>query len=76
MYIPVKDTNFVKDTRTNALLTVNKSILAQNEARKNLGKKLNGSSEEINKLKNDIENINKDLSDIKILLKQLLEKKE
>ena len=76
MYVPVKDTNFVKDTRTTALLTVNKSVLAQNEARKKLGQKLNGSTDEINKLKNDVNEISKDLSEIKILLKQLLEKKE
>lgn len=76
MYIPVKDTNFVKDTKTKALLTVNKSILLQNEARKKLGERLNGKNEEINKLKNDVAIINKDLLEIKLLLKQLIDKKE
>lgn len=76
MYIPVKDTNFVKDTNTKALLTVNRSVLVQNEARKKLGQKLNSKNDEINKLKEDVETINQDLSEIKFLLKQLLDKKE
>jgi hypothetical protein len=34
MKLPVRGTNFVKDTTTGALLTVNPSVLAENEARK------------------------------------------
>ena len=36
MKLPVRGTNFVKDTKTGALLTVNPSVLAENEARKRL----------------------------------------
>lgn len=76
MKVPVKDTGFVKDTTNGALLSVNKSILLQNQARIELGKKLNSKNDEINKLKEQVENINQDVSEIKTLLKQLIQQRD
>jgi ACT domain-containing protein len=76
MRVPVKDTGFVKDTTNGALLTVNRSVLLENKARIELGKKLNSKNDEINKLKEQVESINRDVSDIKDLLKQLIQQRD
>ena len=76
MKVPVKDTGFVKDTTNGALLTVNRSVLLENKARIELGKKLNSKNDEINKLKEQVESINRDVSDIKDLLKQLIQQRD
>jgi hypothetical protein len=76
MLIPVEGTPYVKDTSTNALLTVNKTAIEQNEARKRLANNLNSKSHEINSIKQDIQSLNADLSEIKELLKNLLVKEK
>lgn len=65
----------MKDKKTNALLTINKNVLIQNESRKKLSGKLKGNDEEINILKNKIDNINCDIHEIKNMLKILIEQK-
>lgn len=74
MLIPVEGTAFVKDTSTNALLTVNRTAIEQNEARKRLSNNLKAKSDDINTIKSQIESLNSDLSEIKQLLKNLLGK--
>jgi flagellar motility protein MotE (MotC chaperone) len=76
MLVPVEGTQFVKDTSTNALLTVNKSAIEQNEARKRLSKNLKDKSDDINNMKYQLEELNSDLSEIKALLKTLLAKEK
>lgn len=76
MLVPVEGTQFVKDTSTNALLTVSKSAIEQNEARKRLSKSLKDKSDDINNIKSQIEGLNADLSEIKALLKTLLVKEK
>jgi chromosome segregation ATPase len=76
MLIPVEGTPYVKDTSTSALLTVNKSAIEQNEARKRLSNNLNTKSHEINNIKEQIDNLNSDISEIKELLKTLLVKEK
>ena len=74
MKLPVRGTNFVKDTTTGALLTVNPSVLAENEARKRLKAKLNSKNDEINKLKEQVDLLGQDMGDIKNMLKQLIKR--
>ena len=75
-FLKVEGDQFVKDKKTSALLTVNKNILLQNEARKKLGQKLNGKDEEINKLKEKVNEITYDIGEIKNMLSMLLQKKD
>lgn len=70
--LKVEGTNFVKDTRTNALLMTGKSALAENEARKNLSKMLSSKNEEINNLKSEVKSISEDVREIKNLLTTML----
>ena len=74
MLIPVEGNNYVKDTSTNALLTVNRTAIEQNEARKRLSNNLKAKSDDINNIKSQIESLNSDLSEIKDMLKNLLVK--
>jgi prefoldin subunit 5 len=74
MKLPVRGTNFVKDTSTGALLTVNPSVLAENEARKRLKLKLNSKNDEINKLKEQVNLLSQDIGDIKNILTQLIKR--
>ena len=74
MLIPVEGTAFVKDTSTNALLTVNRTAIEQNEARKRLSNNLKAKSDDINNIKSQIESLNSDLSEIIEMLKNLLVK--
>lgn len=74
MLIPVEGTQFVKDTSTNALLTVNRTAIEQNEARKRLNNNLKAKADDINNIKSQIESLNSDLSEIKEMLKNLLDK--
>jgi len=60
-YLKVEGDLYVKDKRTSALLTVNKNVLLQNEARKKLGQKLNSKDDEINNLKSKVEEITNDI---------------
>jgi hypothetical protein len=48
----------------------------ENQARIELGKKLNSKNDEINKLKDQVQNINQDISEIKDLLKQLIQQRD
>ena len=75
-FLKVEGDQFVKDKKTSALLTINKNILLQNEARKKLGQKLNGKDEEINKLKEKVNEITDDIGEIKNMLSMLLQKKD
>jgi septal ring factor EnvC (AmiA/AmiB activator) len=72
MLVPVEGTPYVKDTNTNALLTVNRTAIEQNEARKRLSSSLNTKAEDINNMKTQIASLNQDLSEIKQMLKQLM----
>lgn len=71
-FLKVEGTNFVKDTRNNALLMTGKTALAENEARKSLSKVLSSKNEEINNLKSEIKTISEDVQEIKNLLTILL----
>jgi ACT domain-containing protein len=75
-YLKVEGDLYVKDKRTSALLTVNKNVLLQNEARKKLGQKLNSKDDEINSLKNKVEEITNDIGEIKTMLSLLLKKED
>ena len=70
--LKVEGGQFVKNTDNTALLTVNRTALAENEARKKLSAKLNSKNEEINILKSQVENLSRDISDIKSMMAQLL----
>lgn len=74
MRVPIKGTNFVKDMKNGALLSVNKSVLQENEARKRLKAKINAKNDEINNLKEQVESLNNDISDIKNMLQQLIKR--
>jgi hypothetical protein len=76
MFIPVEGTPYVKDTNTSALLTVNRTAIEQNEARKRLSNNLKAKSDDINNIKSQIASLNSDLSEIKELLKTLLVKEK
>lgn len=71
-FLKVEGTNFVKDTRNNALLMTGKTALAENEARKSLSKVLSSKNQEINNLKSEIKTISEDVQEIKNLLTILL----
>lgn len=73
MLVTVEGTQFAKDTRTSAVLTVDRSVLIQNEARKKLANRINGKNDMINRLDNDVTSLKNDIQEIKSLLKQLLE---
>jgi ACT domain-containing protein len=75
-YLKVEGDLYVKDKRTSALLTVNKNVLLQNEARKKLGQKLNSKDDEINNLKSKVEEITNDIGEIKTMLTLLLKKED
>ena len=72
MLVPVEGTPYVNDTTTNALLTVNRTAIEQNEARKRLSNSLNTKAEDINNMKTQIAGLNQDLSEIKQMLKHLM----
>lgn len=74
MLVKVEGTPYSKDTKTKALLTTSKEVLAQNEARKKLSASLKGKDDEINKLKTQVGSMANDLVEIKALLQQLLTK--
>lgn len=74
MKVPVKGTGFVKDMNNGALLSVNKTVLLENEARKRLKAKINAKDTEINNLKNQITSLNNDVSDIKKMLQHLIKR--
>jgi len=71
-FLKVEGTNFVKDTRTGALLMTGRSSLVENEARKKLAQRLNGKNEEINNLKSQVDSLSTDIQEIKSLLTLLL----
>jgi len=74
--VKVEGGQFVKNKKNGALLTVNRNVLLQNEARKKLGQKINGNDAEINNLKTKIEEMSNDMDEIKSLLKTLIHKKD
>lgn len=75
MFLKVEGTNFVKDSTTNALLMTGRGALAENEARKKLGERLNGKNDEINKLKTQVQEMSGDMKEIKELLNALLKQR-
>lgn len=75
-FLKVEGDQFVKDKKNSALLTVNKNVLLQNEARKKLAEKINGKNDEINILKDKVVEITNDIDEIKHMLKMLLQKKD
>ncbi len=75
-FLKVEGGYFIKDSKTNALLTVNKNVLMQNEARKKIGNRIKDSGEEINNLKAKMHEMTDDITQIKNMLKILIEKKE
>lgn len=70
--LKVEGGQFVKNTDNRALLTVNRTALAENEARKKLSEKMNSKNAEINILKSQVDNLSSDIVDIKMMLNQLL----
>jgi septal ring factor EnvC (AmiA/AmiB activator) len=75
-FLKVEGDQFVKDKKNSALLTVNRNVLLQNEARKKLAEKINGKNDEINILKDKVVEITNDIDEIKTMLKILLQKKD
>jgi len=73
MLLNIEGSQFAKDTRTSAILTVDRSVLAQNEARKKIASKINSKNDTINRLENDVDFLKNNLQEIKLLLKQLIE---
>jgi uncharacterized coiled-coil DUF342 family protein len=73
--VKVEGDQFVKNKKNGAILAVNRNILAQNEARKKLGQKINGNDTEINNLKCKIEEMSNDIGEIKSLLNHLIQKR-
>jgi len=71
-YLKVEGTNFVKDTKSNALLMTGRNALIENEARKNLSKRLGGKDNEINKLKDQVNDLSSDIQEIKSLLNMII----
>ena len=71
-YLKVEGTNFVKDTKTGALLMTGRSSLSENEARKKLAQRINGKNDEINNLKSQVDSLSSDMQEIKSLLTSLL----
>jgi hypothetical protein len=71
-YLKVEGTNFVKDTKSNALLMTGRNALIENEARKNLSKRLVGKDDEINKLKDKVDVLSSDIHEIKSLLNMII----
>ena len=70
--LKVEGGQFVKNTDNRALLTVNRTALAENEARKKLSETMNSKNVEINILKSQVDSLSNDISYIKMLLTQLL----
>jgi chaperonin cofactor prefoldin len=75
MLVKVEGGHFVKDTGNKALLTVNRSVLQENEARKKLSQRINGKNDEINTLKTQVDSLSADISEIKMMLNQLINHK-
>jgi hypothetical protein len=75
-FLKVEGGYFIKDSKTSALLTVNKNVLMQNEARKKIGGRIKDNGEEINNLKAKMHEMTDDITQIKNMLKILIEKKE
>ena len=73
MLVKVEGTEFVKDTKTTALLMTGRNALAQNDARKKLAERMKSKDESINRLKEDVSGLKQDLHEMKMLLKQLVE---
>jgi len=73
MFVKVEGTEFVKDTKTSALLMTGRNALAENEARKKMAARLKSKDDNINKIEDDVDDLKKDLLEIKRLLKQLVE---
>lgn len=74
MLLKVEGGHFVKNTENNALLTVNKSALAENEARKKLAARINYKDVEINSLKQNVDELSNDILEIKKMLVKLISK--
>lgn len=74
MLVKVEGGQFVKDTNNRALLTVNKTVLQENEARKKLSGKITCQTDEINTLKSKVDGLSQDISEIKMLLTKLVNK--
>lgn len=74
MLVKVEGGQFVKDTNNRALLTVNRTVLQENEARKKLSGKITCQTDEINNLKSKVDGLSQDISEIKMLLTKLVNK--
>jgi len=74
MLLKVEGTQYSKDTKTGALLTTSRSVIAENEARKKISKAMTDKNNEINNLKKQVEELSTDIKDIKTLLTQLIQK--
>lgn len=71
-YLKVKDSEFVKDISTSALLMTGQNSIRENEARRLLSKKISNKNDEINSLRNQVHNLTFEMSEVKTLLKKLL----
>ena len=60
MLVKVEGTEFVKDTKTTALLMTGRNALAQNDARKKLAERMKSKDESINRLKEDVSGLKQD----------------
>lgn len=63
----------MKDTKTSAVLAVDRSVLSQNIARKAFGARMEAKNDNINRLENDVTSLKEDMMEIKMLLKKLSE---
>lgn len=69
--VPVRDTTFVRDTQSQALINQDKSGLEQYLAKRN---RLALQKEEINTIKSDMVDMKNDIAEIKKLMMTLIEK--
>jgi hypothetical protein len=76
MLLKVEGTAFSKDTKTGALLTTSKSVIAENEARKKISKAMTDKNIEINKINVQINTLKNDMQEIKSLLTHLIQSKQ
>jgi hypothetical protein len=76
MLLKVEGTVFSKDTKTGALLTTSKSVIAENEARKKISKAMTDKNIEINKINVQINTLKNDMQEIKSLLTHLIQSKQ
>jgi hypothetical protein len=73
MLVEVKDTKYVRDTKSMALINTDSSARDEYYSKVRI---LSNQKEEINKLRTEVSTVKEDITEIKQLLKQLIGKGE